>query len=108
MFKVGDEVTWESHAGSYVTRKTGRIVEVVPAETRPERLLGKLVEDYNVTKVRRTFAGTAKPRATESYLVAVIQQGSIKPVIYWPTAARLSHVQQLENEPTNHGAEAPV
>lgn len=70
-FKVGDMVTWDSQAAGTLLRKTGRVVEVVPAKTPPAFRM------YST-------------RDHESYVVEVPGKTSrAKPRRYWPLASKL-------------------
>ncbi len=68
-FKLNQAVAWTSQAGGYSKRKTGKIIEVVPAGKMP---------------TKHTHLDTVTTRSHESYVVL-----SGKQRIYWP---RVSHL----------------
>ncbi len=88
-FNIGDEVSWVSQAGGHATRKTGRVIEVVPADCFPATQCD------------------GATRSHESYIVSVTKrQGTKKKissrVTYWPVASRLAAVKPR----TTHDAAA--
>jgi len=68
-FKVGDMVTWTSQSGSHSKTKTGTVLAIVPAGSRPV-----VPKGYR----SNTKAGYGISRYEDSYMIAVGH------VIYWP------------------------
>lgn len=75
--KRGSQVTWESQAQGFWKKKTGKVVEVVPAGKPPK--CNKL-------------EGSGGPRKVTSYVVQVPGAGKAKPTYYWPRSEALSLV----------------
>lgn len=75
-FKVGDTVEWESQAGSYWKKKTGKVEFVVPAGVDVRRITDKL-------------DGPGMARHHESYVVKV---GTVGFKYYWPRVSALKKV----------------
>jgi hypothetical protein len=79
-FKVGDKVTWESHAQCNFAKKEGVVVEIVSSYTAPERY------------------GFYSFRKTESYIIGeVLAERTVRGIrkmvpvkgVYWPIAKKL-------------------
>ena len=85
MFKVGDMVTWTSQSGSYSKTKTGTVLVIVPAGSRP---VGP--EGYRAN----SKAGYGLSRYEDSYLIAVGH------VIYWPRVCwlKLAEAEKVKLE----------
>lgn len=79
---LGDKVTWASQAGGHTTVKNGVIVEVIKAHENvvDNGVINSVVHKYNA----RPKISTAYSRDHDSYLVLVPQEGSRKPLLYWP------------------------
>lgn len=52
MVAVGDRVEWDSTAGGLWYRKTGTVVEIVPAGCRPQEMRSTVVRDQESYVVR--------------------------------------------------------
>lgn len=85
-FQVGDTVTWTSQAGGKSKTKTGKIVRIVPVNTRPYDVMP---EGYWVR------AALYLHRPHESYL---IQVGKSKR-LYWPL---VKYLEKAEPELSEH------
>lgn len=78
-FKVGDAVTWVSSSAGSTTRKTGRVVAVLPAGMNPTRA----IEPFRRSHTIKWGGGTARDHV--SYLVEVPGASArAKPSLYWP------------------------
>lgn len=83
MFKLGDQVTWESQADGITRTKIGEVVEVVPACERPK------------TQIK----GMGFQRDHESYIVRASKTTDRKrTALYWPLVRGLRKVYETFNE----------
>jgi hypothetical protein len=82
-FKVNDRVTWWSSSGGSRTEKTGNVVEIIPADNRPDAK-------------RWGLDSPGYGRDHESYIVAVKigKTDKAKPKHYWPRVSALEPAQQ--------------
>jgi len=81
MGKEGDRVTWESQAQGWWNKKTGVIVQVVPAGELPDR--DRFLSLYK-------GAGIGMARNHESYVVQLNQEKPHRvPKFYWPRVSAL-------------------
>lgn len=69
MFKVGDEVEWESQAMGIVRLKRGTVVEVVPEGAFPKNYrVGDGMERRHISYVVRAVAlGRSNPKRKSTY-----------------------------------------
>ena len=88
--KVGDRVRWSSQAGGQETSKTGRIVAVVPPDTKPDPLIPEGYEKKNP-------APSGNGRKTESYWVALGQSNKV----HWPLVKYLTLIAEKEVNPND-------
>ncbi len=99
--KIGDIVTWVSSN----TEKTGEVIAVIPARTRPTRTWPTPTSDLYLSRLlgkdwhRRYNAkalGGGSQRSHESYLVTVKtgKTDRAKLSIYWPVVKWLRKAEQ--------------
>jgi len=89
MFKVGDKVSWGSQAGGRFLSKFGTVVGIVPANVDVTNCLIDYCDGY------KFMVGYGKPRAYESYLVAVGKDSSKRQIrLYWPKVKDLNKYEQ--------------
>ena len=87
MFKVGDNVAWESQAGGSTTQKTGKVVYVLQSEdfiSRSYEHLDNFVSE-KFPNHKKMFTGFRIPGDAEiGYLIEVITGPKAKPRLYMP------------------------
>lgn len=81
--KKGTQVSWWSQAGGSLTKKVGKIVEVVPANRFP---------NWDHYPGHNKIDGGGLFRNHTSYLVEVPQPRKRKPKLYWPLVKHLVEV----------------
>lgn len=88
-FKLGDTVTWTSQANAGYKRKTGKIIVILPANSKPYSFISEeIFFKYNCAAVDPR----SLPRNHRSYLVS-IENGNAKPKLYWPRVSLLKIVK---------------
>lgn len=84
VFRVGDVVTWEVHQHGRWYEFTGRVVVVLPANTRWSGV--KMPAGHTV----HFDSPDERTRDHTSYLVSVPHPGKGKPALYYPKVTGLS------------------
>lgn len=79
-FKLGDEVRWKTRLGDYVGAREGKIIEVVPAGSRP------------ATQPAYYGVGVGQAQRSESYVVET-NNG-----IFWPDAVLLEPMPEARTK----------
>lgn len=90
-YYIGEVITWESQSSGTKTRKTGAIVEIVPAGRRIRNAWAYKSKLYNT----RTIGSVLSIRDHESYLVAVKtgKTDKAKLSLYWPKVENIDGVK---------------
>jgi len=87
--KVGDNVTWESQSGGWMTRKTGKIVRIVKGNDEPCSIAYKEFPNH-----RLMFDGFSLPRGYDvAYLIEVITGPRAQPRLYMPYPKHLRPIK---------------
>jgi hypothetical protein len=94
-FKVGDKVKWTSSSSGSSKTKTGEVLVIIPASTRPYEAMYRFSPQWQTKYHNVSVPGYGiLPRNHESYIVAVsakTSKGKLK--LYWPVVSFLEGVE---------------